>query len=120
MFLDSNDFESVWQHICACANQDREGEKLIESFDGRGGNWVTDVQDNEIRVESRVPRGRGFRWLSKSQFRSEWKKLVRTGESIEVRDQVIWDMFCRYFEDSKRNPHDRSRLFWTGFRSKQQ
>jgi hypothetical protein len=78
MLLESNDFELVWQHISACTKKDQKIGNLIESFAGRGGNWISEAQDKEIRVESRAPRGKGLRWRPKLQFRSEWEDLVRT------------------------------------------
>lgn len=99
MLLDPHDFDVVWRHICTCAAADQGAGALIPSFAGRkdGGNWVVDVQPEKICVKSRVPKGKGFRCLKKSEFYREWKDLVSTGVSTRGRNQVVWDMFDRYF-----------------------
>jgi hypothetical protein len=117
MLFDPDDFEPVWQHICACAREDHRREAFIESCKGRGGNWVRAVERDEIVVQAKSPKNPDGapRPLRKSIFRNEWKKLTEDGHSDNVSRQAVWDMLVRYFpEDVERGPA-RWPLRWKGF-----
>lgn len=113
MRLDADDFEAVWQHLCAGARADQAQGTLIESFVKEDGHWIQAVQPQRIRVTSRIPRGKGARSLAKALFHLEWKKLTSLGVSSHIADQVIWDLLAWYFEDVGRTT--RSPLRWTSF-----
>jgi hypothetical protein len=113
MRLDANDFDAVWQYMCARAIADQAQGTLIESFVREDGHWIQAVQPERLRVTSRIARGKGARSLAKSLFHLEWKKLTSLGESSHIADQVIWDLLAWYFEDVGRQT--RSPLRWTSF-----
>jgi hypothetical protein len=114
MLLNPDDFEQVWLYICERARIDQKERAFIESFAGKGENWVEAVERDEIRVRAKIPKGDGSpQPLRKSTFRREWKKLTEDGSSDNVSRQAVWDMLDRYFDDVERGP-DRWPLHWTG------
>ena len=122
MYLDPNNFEQVWQDICACCRArqttEREEDKLIPSAEGQGGNWIHDVQRNVILVRALKPKGDGSpQPLRKPAFFREWEQLTTTGRSSNTVRQAIWDIFVHCFDDIERYKGQRSTLYWTGFRS---
>jgi hypothetical protein len=113
MHLDANDFEAVWQHICARPMADHALGTRIASFVKEAGHWIQAVQPERLRVTSRIPRGKGARTLEKSLFHLEWKKFTSRGVSSHMADPAVWDLLAWYFEDVGRNT--RSPLRWTSF-----
>jgi hypothetical protein len=112
MRLNPQNLQSALQHLQNCAMKKKNAGTFIDSFGGKGGNWVVDVQSGTIRVKSRRPTGKGYRDLPLSWFRKELDELVKHGVSHDVRHQVIWDMLERCFKDITRGPNG---LQWTGF-----